>query len=437
MSRVATDSVWTGGASRSIDFAAVRASVSLRQVITNDLGEPQAHGRWSCPFHDGDRPNFGIEPNGQRARCWVCGWRADVIDFVSGRQGVGKGEAARLLAPDVAGPPRQTSKPPAARPLPRDVAPKPNAYRDAAWQNAAAEVIGQAESRLWNQEGARALEWLLGRGLATSTIRRFRLGFIPEPFYTAPIEVLGQSDNGKPRGIACPRGITIPWLAPGSAYDDTAQWVGCNVRRLAPDFTDPSDDFGKYRALTGSTRGFLYPFPDVEPSQEGMPAVLTEGEFDALIGWQQAGWLAVFGTIGGSKQGPHASALGALSRCSVWLVAADHDQAGAETFWGWRDQEPDKVRRALLAHGKDLNGFHLAGGDVAAWLRSELTGVHVESEPPDWRAIVASLPHPDWIAWRRRATEILATFGPEPSAADVRLADRRAYAELSHPPRRS
>jgi hypothetical protein len=46
----------------------------------------------------------------------------------------------------------------------------------------------------------------------------------------------------------------------------------------------------------------------------------------------------------------------------------------------------------------------------------------------DWRWAVANWPHDRWLAWRRRAGELL----PErPSAEEVREADRRAYLELA------
>src|SRR4051794_35891480 len=81
----------------TLDFEAIRATVDLRQVIEAELGPPLRHHRWPCPIHRGDGPNFAIEPDGRRWRCWTCGARGDVFDFIARVEGVSVIDAARRL----------------------------------------------------------------------------------------------------------------------------------------------------------------------------------------------------------------------------------------------------------------------------------------------------------------------------------------------------
>lgn len=47
--------------------------------------------------------------------------------------------------------------------------------------------------------------------------------------------------------------------------------------------------------------------------------------------------------------------------------------------------------------------------------------------PKDWRDKVASWPHGRWVTWRRLATDLLEGLEEEPTAEDIRAADRMAY----------
>jgi hypothetical protein len=51
--------------------------------------------------------------------------------------------------------------------------------------------------------------------------------------------------------------------------------------------------------------------------------------------------------------------------------------------------------------------------------------------PVDWRWRVASLPHLQWVTWRRRVLEILRALDHKPTADEIRAADRQAAEELS------
>ena len=130
--------------------------------------------------------------------------------------------------------------------------------------------------------------------------------------------------------------------------DPGPRWVGVNVRRLAEDVSAPWEGAGdKCQCFRGSTRGLPYPFGDVAP---GVPALLCEGEFDALVGWQEAGWVVNAVTVGGAQQTPSREALATLD--SLPRVAAGLRPG--------RDREPRGARLVATRPGQG------EAGDVAA-----------------------------------------------------------------------
>ena len=339
------------------------------------------HGKAFCPFHDNARtPALSVYQVGGRWRfkCHGCPAKGDAITWRALRKGIEVAEAARELghldAPGgrVVGSARPN--PPARIERPRVDPPGP--WLDETWQRKAGKIIDRAADALWSRAGRPALEWLRARGLLDHTISLFRLGFIAEPrdFISEPIPVLPLDRRGDVGRIYPIRGITIPWAHPGAWYhanEPTSgpRWVGCNVRHLMPDVFAPlAESVDKCKAFAGSHRGYPYPYADLVP---GIPLVLAEGEWDALIGWQEFGWIANVATVGGTKGEPKFAALDAFACCSDWLLALHNDDAGNEAVPRWEKRARGKAVRLLLPPGEDLNDMHLGGTDVLTWLRGE------------------------------------------------------------------
>jgi hypothetical protein len=207
-----------------------------------------------------------------------------------------------------------------------------------------------------------------GRCLEEHTVRRFRLGYVPEPRW------LRAEESGKRVKMVGP-GVLIPWVAPAAWYEADGpdpepefRWCGANVRRL--DWVPGEPD--KYLCISGSSRGYLYPFGDLTP---GVPALLVEGELDSLVAWQEAGWVVNAGTVGGSAQAPKPTALGALQAAPSWLVLPDADGAGEAAYRRWEARDPERTIPVQLPRGKDLTEFVRAGGDVPTWLAAEFRGL--------------------------------------------------------------
>ena len=362
-----------------IDFESIASRVDLVK-LAESLGIEVRNGRAFCPFHENtNSPAMSIFLRGGRWRylCHSCGKKGDGVAFYAAYHNVSMIDAARQLGGIDARPEREATPRPTPSARPEAGSPKPSAIVDPEWQATLDEVIGRAEELLWSPEGVDARAYLASRGLAEHVIRRFRLGFVARGYETRPLEALRDKD-GRPRPIYVARGIVLPWIAPEAWYSTTGEppevprWVGANVRRLMPDVFQPMPANHKCLALLGSARGYGYPWADLLPSQIGPPALIVEGEFDALLAYQEGGHLAHAMTVGGSSQAPHASAIDALALCPTWLLALDHDEAGVRAALKWRDRAPQKARRVLLPSGKDIGEFVQAGGDLRGWIADEI-----------------------------------------------------------------
>lgn len=386
--------------SHAIDFGQIRRAVDLRRYVEGLLGPPLKGGRWACPVHGGRGPNFAVyldDDRGDRWHCFTRGEGGDVIDLVAALDGCSLAEAARRLDPTGAGTPRG-KRPDAYTPrkTPQDApgralgpredestTPPPQrlgeppgpVWLDPLWQATVDRLVTDAETALWEPGGRDAPRWLRGRGFDDRTIRRFRLGWLPAHATSKEIPALGPRGGG-PRQLHAPRGIAFPWVAPGARYEGAGplqRWVGLNVRQLASDdvFAPLPEGVGKYRALAGSERGHPYPLPD--PAAIGDPAIVCEGEIDALTAFQEVGWAANVVSLGGAGQSSlRRDALEFLAACPVWLLLYDNDAAGDDAAWAMTAGAKSRCRRLRPPRGlKDLNDLRGSGAPVAMWLRSE------------------------------------------------------------------
>lgn len=364
-----------GPATTRVDFDAIAETVDL-PALAMRAGVEIRNGKALCPFHANvDSPALSFFHRGGRWRykCHACEAAGDAIAWVSAWDGVTPLEAARKLGGLEA---HVSPSRPATIHKPEPRPSKSSALDDPEWRLAVDAIIQRGEQTLWSPAGFEVLDYLRSRGLADRTIRRLRLGYNPSGYKTQPIPSL-RDDSGHEQGIYVARGVTIPWVAPGACHDpaiepDGPRWVGCQVRRLAQDLSTSMPHGRKCQALLGSVRGYGFPHADLFSTQFGPPAVICEGEFDAMLAHQEAGDVAHAFTVGGSSQEPHATALEALEGCSRWLLAFDHDEAGAKATIRWRVRAPERCRRLLVPTGKDIGEYIQAGGDLRAWILDEL-----------------------------------------------------------------
>jgi DNA primase len=122
---------------------------------------------WACcPFHNEKTPSFHIEEQKGFYHCFGCGAHGTAIDFVMETEGLSFPETVRQLAES------------AGMDVPED---SPEERERAKRAENLFEVMELAtehyEKLLRLPEGKEALDYLHGRGLTDSTIKKFRLGF--------------------------------------------------------------------------------------------------------------------------------------------------------------------------------------------------------------------------------------------------------------------
>ena len=125
-----------------------------------------------CPWHDDSHPSLKINPDRQTWKCWVCNIGGDVFSFVQQREGIGFGEALRMLAEKAGiplGDPRQAHK--AAQ------------VRDE--KQAIYQVMAWAESLfhrylLEAPQARSAREYLEGRNITQESIKTWHIGYAPD-----------------------------------------------------------------------------------------------------------------------------------------------------------------------------------------------------------------------------------------------------------------
>src|SRR5438477_990408 len=125
-----------------------------------------------CPFHGEKTPSFSVHATRQFFHCFGCGTSGDVFSFVRKIENITFPEAVRAVAQKL------------TIPLPKASFSSPAEAKEAKLRTVLLDVHERAcavfQECLRRPEGARAREYLAGRGLDEETIGRFRIGFGPD-----------------------------------------------------------------------------------------------------------------------------------------------------------------------------------------------------------------------------------------------------------------
>ena len=122
-----------------------------------------------CPFHHEKTPSFYVVEDKSFFHCFGCGAHGDVIGFMMRADNLDFIEAVEKLAGEAG------LAVPQATPQERE-----RAQRQKTLLEATEAAAAFYEERLWSPAGARACEYLQGRGLDHQTIGTFRLGWAPD-----------------------------------------------------------------------------------------------------------------------------------------------------------------------------------------------------------------------------------------------------------------
>jgi DNA primase len=125
-----------------------------------------------CPFHGEKTPSFSVHATRQFYHCFGCGVSGDVFSFVQKVENITFPEAVRLVAQKL------------GIPMPKVAYSSPGEAKEARMRGQLLEVHERAsaffQECLKRPEGARAREYLAGRGLDEAAIARFRIGYAPD-----------------------------------------------------------------------------------------------------------------------------------------------------------------------------------------------------------------------------------------------------------------
>lgn len=354
-------------------LALVERDTVLKQVANGRNGREYAG---PCPVCGGNL-RFRVWPqHGSGRGRWFCRGcqrdgrtcAGDAITYLEARDGLDF--KAALAALNVPTGDDGHGHRPRRRPAPP---PAPDAEPPTAeWQARVEALAAWASTQLQGAAGDPARQYLAWRGLRDESMRQLRIGFVPTDLYDDPARWGFEPD----RRVYISRGIAIPWLIDGQIWylnirrpalrggqpDDLAQRLG-GVPGFLPDI--------KYRAIRGGSGHGIY-----VPGSLGLrdDLIIVEGEFDAMLLWQEAGDLADVLALGGSTKSANGLPGRWLLRMApyrrIW-AALDVDRAGNEGARRMLEQDK-RIRVVGVPRGTDHTEYYQSGGDlramVAGWV---------------------------------------------------------------------
>jgi DNA primase len=162
-----------------------------------------------CPFHDERTPSFSIRPSGKVYYCFGCQAAGDAFSFVMDTEGFEFVGAMEYLAERYGVTLELAEENPSAADARR---------RQARLLELLERTCAYYERVLWeHSEGARAREYLAGRGLEEAILREFRVGFAPSAWDRV---LLGSRRSGFSEAELLAAGVVQRSRdRPGSVYD--------------------------------------------------------------------------------------------------------------------------------------------------------------------------------------------------------------------------
>ena len=315
-----------------------------------------------CPFHDDNKPSLYVSPIKQIFKCFACGAGGGVFQFLMLYDKTTFPEAVKALA-------ERANIPLESQPGRRDDHDSPT--KDDLLKTVEF-AAGFYQSQLQGDSGRGAMEYALGRGLSSESIKRFGIGYAPGGWDGLICAAAG-------RGMAADR-LVASGLAgrneQGRCYDrfrNRLMFPICDAQGRCVGFggraLDPQER-AKYLNSPESAlfdkSGLLYA---LNWSREAIVstgrAVVVEGYMDALMAVQH-GLPNVVATMGTALTDRHVRLLSRYARQAVLVFDADTAgraaaDRGLELFLA---QQLD-VRVATIPAGKDPCDYCIAEGGEA------------------------------------------------------------------------
>jgi DNA primase len=234
------------------DFAyTVKQQADIVRVIGDYVKLKKAGGAnfsGLCPFHKEKTPSFTVQATQQFYYCFGCQESGDVFKFVQKIENITFPEAVRMVAQKL------------GIPLPKAAYSTPGEAKEARLRGQLLDVHERAveffQQCLRRPEGARAREYLAGRGLDQEMIARFRIGYAPDSgfllrdrlksefsedvlresgLFSWKQEDGGQTSDLGPRPTQIPRSARNDDIEGGDSGSTDAAASGAGVRGLTPE----------------------------------------------------------------------------------------------------------------------------------------------------------------------------------------------------------
>ncbi len=324
----------------------IHYDTQLKRVAATNGGEYAG----ACPFCGG-RDRFRVWPNhpGGVGRWWCrqCHRSGDATAYLVERGILTRTQAAAVRrAENPLVDYRRISKPE----LPQRSAEPPSTT----WQTRAQQFVAYAEAQL-QDNSARPWQELRQWGLTDETVRLWHLGWNPRDLYDDPVRWGLQGKR-----IYLPCGITIPHFV------DQQVW-SVKIRRYqgwqpasAPKYIQPrhgdAGDTASYDTLFGVDLLLGV----------NRTLLLTEGEKDCLLAWQELHDLTDVAALCGAAKTIPARWMGYLLPYARIFVAYDNDRAGWDGS-AKLAQQSGRLHSIRVPIGEDLVDFVQRGGDLRAW----------------------------------------------------------------------
>lgn len=341
---------------------------SLLDIIANKTGQEYRRAAAGehmgpCPWCGGeDRFRIFSPPKNEGYWCRKCGKEGDAIQFAREYLHMGFAEAKEFL-----GLPTDDHNNnnhhnnhnghnhhngPARADIPKGISANRELKAPSdSWRAQGMQFVMRCQKNLMERNvNPRALEWLHdSRRLADDTIWHWGLGYNEKDSYDDP-GAWGLAERKK--RVWLPRGIVIPWLV------DAELW-GIRIRRPAGS--------PKYYWIPGGEALAMYGADNVSAAK---PVALFEGEFDAMLAWQEVGD-SVTPVATGSTQGCRRIRwLARLAAAPLVLVAYDNDNGGEEGAKWWVDALSNGHR--WRPYWSDPTDVARQGGSIRAWILAGL-----------------------------------------------------------------
>lgn len=334
-----------------LDLIQRETGYTFRRKASTDGGE------WAgpCPFCRAGDDRFRVWPAKGRYSCIRhCGKGGDAIQFVREFKQMGFQAAKEYLetnyqmATGESDNHNETDSRGKAKSEPCQ-APVPE-WSDPAW-----EFVFDCQQHLMERDtNPRARAWLHERRLTDDTLWAAGLGYNPADQYIDR-EAWGlppaTNEKGNVKRLWLPRGIVIPWVIGGDLW-------GVRIRRPVGE--------PKYYWIPGGSPG-LY---SADALTGALPAVLVEGEIDALTIAQEAGDVAAAVATGSTYGARHVRWLSRLALSPAVLITYDNDEGGEQAAGYWLDVLKNAKR--WRPYWGDANGLAQEDVNVRNWILAGL-----------------------------------------------------------------